>query len=220
MNRRAFLAVIVLALAAAVAAAFVDWRAPFDPLPSWNASASKDAIIHFVKRATDEGGPDYIPPERRIATFDNDGTLWVEQPAYVEAVYTLDRIKALAPQHPEWAETEPFKSVLAGDFAALARRGDAAIDAVIVAATAGMTEAQYKKSVADWIATARHPRFLRPYTALVYQPMLELLDYLRDHGFKTYIVSGGSVDFMRARVAASISCAPGPRRPTASRPSR
>lgn len=199
MTRRGFLAVIALALAAAVAVALgPDWRAPFDPLPSWNEDTAKHSIIDFVKRATAEGGPDFVPPEKRIATFDNDGTLWAEQPVYPEVVFIFDRIKALAPQHPEWAETEPFKSALAGDYQAVARQGDAAFQALAVAAGAGMTDAEYTRTVAAWIVTARHPRFDRPYTDLVYQPMLELLSYLRDHGFKTFIVSGGGVEFLRA----------------------
>ncbi|MHB1219676.1 MAG: HAD family hydrolase [Alphaproteobacteria bacterium] len=198
MRRRTFLAVIVLALVAAVAVALApNWRAAFDPLPSWNEGTAKHVILDFVKRATAEGGPDFIPPEKRIATFDNDGTLWVEQPVYTEAVFTFDRVKALAPAHPEWAETEPYKSALAGDYDAVARQGDAAFQRLAMAASTGMTNAEFEQSVVQWLETARHPRFDRPYTDLVYQPMLELLAYLRDNGFKTFIVSGGGVEFMR-----------------------
>ena len=198
MRRRTFLAVIGLALAAAVAIGVApDWRAAFDPLPSWSEGTAKHTIIDYVKRATAEGGPDFIPPEKRIATFDNDGTLWAEQPAYPQAVFTFDRIKALAPSHPEWAETEPYKSALAGDYAAVARGGDLAFQTLFTAASAGMTDVEFEQSVVQWLETARHPRFNRPYTDLVYQPMLELLSYLRDNGFKTFIVSGGAVEFMR-----------------------
>lgn len=199
MRRRTFLAVIVLALVAAIAVALApSWRVAFDPLPSWNEGTAKHVILDFVKRATAEGGPDFIPPEKRIATFDNDGTLWVEQPVYTEAVFTFDRVKALAPSHPEWAETEPYKSALAGDYDAVARQGDAAFQRLAMAASTGMTNAEFEQSVVQWLETARHPRFDRPYTDLVYQPMLELLAYLRDNGFKTFVVSGGGVEFMRA----------------------
>ena len=175
-----------------------DWQKTFDPLPSWNEGTAKHSIINFVQRAVAEGGPDYIPPDKRIATFDNDGTLWAEQPVYPEAMFIIDRLKALAPQHPEWATTEPFKSALDGDIDGLARQGDAAIQTVAIAAGAGMSNAAYEQAAAHWLETARHPRFDRPYTELAYQPMLELLSYLRDNGFKTFIVSGGGLEFLRA----------------------
>ncbi|MGE0095189.1 MAG: HAD family hydrolase [Alphaproteobacteria bacterium] len=199
MRRRTFLTVIALALVGASAIALApDWRKTFDPLPSWNEGTAKHTIIDFVRRAVAEGGPDYIPPEKRIATFDNDGTLWVEQPTYPETVFIFDRVKALAPQHPEWAEAEPYKSALAGDYKAVARQGDAALLTLAITAGAGMTDAAFEQAAAQWLETARHPRFDRPYTDLAYRPMLELLSYLRDNGFKTFIVSGGGIAFLRA----------------------
>ncbi len=167
------------------------------PLPSWNDGATKQAILDFVAAAVTEGGPGYLAPEDRIATFDNDGTLWVEQPLYTQGIFALDRLHALAPQHPEWAMTEPFKSALAGDFAAIAKGGEKAIFEIIAATHAGIDETAFETTVADWIASARDKRFDRPYTELVYQPMLEVLDHLRDNGFETWIVSGGGMDFMR-----------------------
>jgi len=168
-----------------------------DPLPSWNDGAAKHAIVAAVKEATTAGRPGFIPVAERIATFDNDGTLWVEQPMYTQLAFALDRVKTLAPQHPEWATQEPFASLLKGDLKAALAGGDHAILDIIMATHAGMTTAQFETIVTDWLATARHPRFKRPYTELVYQPMLELLAYLRANGFKTYIVSGGGVEFMR-----------------------
>ena len=199
MRRRTFLAVIVLALVAATAIGVApDWQKTFDPLPSWNEGTAKHEIINFVNRAVAEGRPDYIPPEKRIATFDNDGTLWVEQPVYPEGVFIFDRIKALAPQHPEWADTEPYKSAIAGDIEGVAKQGDAAFLTLAIAVGSGMTDAEYEQAAIQWIETARHPRFDRLYTELAYQPMLELLSYLRDNGFKTFIVSGGGTAFLRA----------------------
>ena len=168
-----------------------------DPLPSWNDGAAKGAILDFVAAVTTEGGPDFVPASERIATFDNDGTLWIEQPIYNQAVFVFDRIKALAPAHPEWATTPPFKAVLDGDRAALAAVGEQGLVETLMATHAGMTTDEFAATVTDWLATARHPRFDRPYTSLVYQPMLELLAYLRAQGFKTYIVSGGGIEFMR-----------------------
>jgi phosphoglycolate phosphatase-like HAD superfamily hydrolase len=170
---------------------------PADPLPSWNGGPAKTAIVEFVEAVTTEGGVDYVPPDARIATFDNDGTLWAEQPIYFQFAFALDRIKALAPQHPEWQDTQPFKAVLEGDPQALAASGEKGLLEIIAATHAGMTTDEFSATVADWLATARHPRFDRPYTELVYQPMLELLAYLRESGFKTFIVSGGGVEFMR-----------------------
>ena len=146
---------------------------------------------------TTQGTPDFVPPAERIATFDNDGTLWCEQPIYFQAAFALDRVKAMAPQHPEWKTTQPFKALLANDMKTFAAAGEKGLLAVVGATHAGMTTDEFSKSVTDWIATARHPRFNRPYTDLVYQPMLELLAYLRSNGFKTFIVSGGGVEFMR-----------------------
>ena len=172
-------------------------QAQRDPLPSWNDGATKASIIDFVARVTTQGGPDFVPAEQRIATFDNDGTLWVEQPMYVQLAFTLDRVKALAPMHPDWKTKQPFKAVLDGDMKALAASGEKGLVELIAVTHAGMTTEEFEKIVTDWLATARDHRFKRPYTELVYQPMLELLAYLRANGFKTFIVSGGGIEFMR-----------------------
>jgi phosphoserine phosphatase len=171
--------------------------APADPLASWNDGPTKAAIIGFVEQVTREGGPDFVPPAERIATFDNDGTLWTEQPAYTQLLFALDRVRAMAPQHPEWRHEDPFRSVLAGDTEGLAAAGEEGLLEIVGATHAGMTTDEFEAIAADWIATAEHPKFKRKYTELVYQPMLELLDYLRGNGFKTFIVSGGGVEFMR-----------------------
>jgi hypothetical protein len=168
------------------------------PLPSWNEGPARQAIIDFVARTTTEGSPDFVPPRERIAVFDNDGTLWAEQPMYFQLAFALDRVKALAPQHPEWATTEPFASVLKGDMKGVMAGGEKALVELIMATHAGMTTEEFDKVVREWVATAKHPTTGRPYTAMVYQPMLELLSYLRDNGFKTFIVSGGGIEFMRA----------------------
>ena len=168
-----------------------------DPLPSWNGGATKQSIVDFVAAVTREGSPDFVPAPERIATFDNDGTLWVEHPMYVQLVFALDRVKAMAPLHPEWKDKQPFKAVLDGDMKTLAESGEHGLMEVMMAAHAGMTSDEFTKIVTDWLATARDPRFKRPHTELVYQPMLELLAYLRANGFKTYIVSGGGIEFMR-----------------------
>ena len=168
-----------------------------DPLPSWNDGPSKKAIVDFVARVTKAGGAEFVAAPERIAVFDNDGTLWSEQPLYFQFLFALDRVKVLAPQHPEWKEQEPFKSVLAGDTKAALAGGEPAIGALVAATHAGMTTEEFEKIVLDWTASAKHPRFQRPYTECVYQPMLELLAYLRANGFKTFIVSGGGADFMR-----------------------
>ncbi|MGO4677584.1 HAD family hydrolase [Bosea sp. 2YAB26] len=168
-----------------------------DALPSWNEGPTKASIIDFVTRVTTQGGADFVAPAERIAVFDNDGTLWVEQPMYVQLAFVLDRVKALAPQNPGWKTKQPFKAVLAGDMRALAATGEQGLMQLIGATHAGMTSEEFAKITTDWLATARHPRFKRPYTELVYQPMLELLAHLRANGFKTYIVSGGGVEFMR-----------------------
>ena len=168
-----------------------------DPLPSWNDGAVKKSITDFVARVTAPGGPDFISTEQRIAAFDNDGTLWCEQPVYFQFAFALDRIRSMAPQHPEWKTTQPFKAILDKDMKALATSGEKGLLQVMAATHAGMTTEQFSEAVTDWIAFARHPRFNRPYTELVYQPMLELLAYLRANGFKTFVVSGGGVEFMR-----------------------
>ncbi len=190
----------VLAGAVLGAALSLGWSLPTlaqgDPLPSWNDTPTKQAIVEFVGRVT-KAGPDFVAPAERIATFDNDGTLWVEQPMYVQMAFALDRVKALAPLHPEWKYTEPFQSVLEGDMKTLIESGERGLVEMIMVTHAGMTTDEFSKIVTDWLAAARHPRFKRPYTELVYQPMLELLSYLRANGFKTFIVSGGGVEFMR-----------------------
>jgi len=168
-----------------------------DPLPSWNDTGPKAAIVSFVEKVTKEGSPDFVPEPERIAVFDNDGTLWVEHPMYTQLAFALDRVKALAPQHPDWATTQPFQAVLEGDMKALAAAGEKGLMEIIGATHAGMTTARFQTIVSDWLATARDSRFKRPYTELVYQPMIELLAYLRANGFKTFIVSGGGIEFMR-----------------------
>lgn len=167
------------------------------PLPSWNDGAAKQSILDLVAAVTHEGSPDFVPPAERIATFDNDGTLWVEHPMYTQLVFALDRVKALAPLHPEWKDTQPFKAALEGDMKTLAASGEHGLMALLVATHTGMTANEFQKIVLDWIATARDPRFKRPYTDLVYLPMIELLGFLRANGFKTFIASGGGVEFMR-----------------------
>jgi hypothetical protein len=168
-----------------------------DPLPSWNDTGPKKAIVTFVEKVTKEGSPDFVPPAERIATFDNDGTLWAEQPMYFQAFFVFDRVKALAPQHPEWKTKEPFASLLKGDMKSALAGGDRALLELVMATHTGMTTEEFEKIVKDWIATAKHPKTNRPYTEMVYQPMLELLAYLRANGFKTFIVSGGGIEFMR-----------------------
>lgn len=168
-----------------------------DPLPSWNVSPARTAITAFVEAVTTKDGADYVPPAARIAVFDNDGTLWVEQPMYNQAAFALDRVKALAPAHPEWRTTQPFKGLLEHDMKAVAAAGLKGVVELVMATHAGMTTDEFATIVTDWMAKARHPRFDRPYTELIYQPMQELLGYLRDNGFKIYIVSGGGIEFMR-----------------------
>ncbi|MGT2436369.1 HAD family hydrolase [Bradyrhizobium betae] len=172
-------------------------RGQSDPLPSWNDGAAKTAITGFVAGVTKDGGADFVPPAERIAVFDNDGTLWCEQPAYFQFAFGLDSVKAMAATHPGWKQQQPFKAFLAGDKQALAAQGQQALLTLVAAAHSGMTTDAYAASVADWLARAQHPRFNRPYNELVYQPMVELLAYLRSNGFKTFIVSGGGVEFMR-----------------------
>jgi len=167
------------------------------PLSSWNDVASKQAIIAFVEKVTRKDSPDYVAPADRIATFDNDGCLWSEKPVYFQLLFAIDRVKQLAPEHPEWKTEQPFKAVLEGDKETLAQAGMEGLAKLIMASHAGMTTDQFAKTVRDWLKTARHPRFQRPYNELVYQPMLELLIYLRANGFKTYIVSGGGIEMIR-----------------------
>lgn len=182
--------------------------APSDPLRSWREGPAKQAIVSFVAAATDASSAQFVPPEARIATFDNDGTLWPSHPMYTQLAFALDRIKALAPEHPEWKDQQPFKAVLAGDLEAVAASGEKGVLELIMASHAGMSTSQFEAVVTDWLAKARHPRFERPYTELAYQPMLELLAYLRANGFKTYIVSGGGVAFMRPMTEAVYGIPP------------
>lgn len=168
-----------------------------EPLPSWNDGESKKAIIAYVKKVTDSTSADYIPVNDRIATFDNDGTLWAEQPLYFQFFFMIDRIKALAPQHPEWKTKEPFKSVLEGDMKKALGSGEKGIGAMMAATLSGMTSHEFDKEVTDWANNAKHPQTQKKFTEMIYQPMLELMDYLRDNEFKTFIVSGGDIDFMR-----------------------
>jgi phosphoserine phosphatase len=186
-----------LALIAATAC-FSSALAQTDPLPSWNEGPAKQAIMDFVDDVTREVSPDFIPPPERIATFDNDGTLWIEQPMYVQFAFALDQVEALAPLHPEWKDKQPFKAVLEGDMAALAAAGEHGAVEIVAVTHAGMTPEEFRQAVEAWLSTARHPRFHRRYDELVYQPMLEVLAYMRAHGFKTFIVSGGGVEFIRA----------------------
>ena len=166
------------------------------PLASWNDGPTRQAIVDFVRLATTPGSR-FVKPEERIAVFDNDGTLWAEQPMYFQFLFALDRVRALAPQHPEWSTREPFKSVIAGDIKGVLAGGEAALMQVLAASHAGMTTEEFAGIVREWITTARHPQSGKPYTAMAYQPMIEVLAYLRANGFKTYIVSGGGIDFMR-----------------------
>ncbi len=168
-----------------------------DVLPSWRDTGPRQAIIDFVAKVTQEGSPDFVPAVERIAVFDNDGTLWSEQPMYFQAFFMRDRIEALAPQHPEWEEEEPFASVLKGDYKTALAGGEHALIELAMATHAGTTTEEFAALVSDWIATARHPVTGRLFTGMVFQPMLEVLDYLRAHDFKTYIVSGGGIEFMR-----------------------
>src|SRR6266568_4116101 len=177
-NKFVLLAIVIASLTTAYAQ---------DPLPSWNDGPTKKSITEFVAKVTKEGSPDFVPPEERIATLDNDGTLWCEQPLYFQLLFALDRVKALAPQHPEWKTKEPFASLLKGDVKGALAGGERAMLEIIVATHAGMTTAEFEQIVKDWIATAKHPKFKRPYTECVYQPMVELLAYLRANGFKNFI---------------------------------
>ncbi len=168
-----------------------------DPLPSWNDGNAKQAILDFVGRVTDPASPDFVPEPERIATFDNDGTLWAEQPLYFQLFFAIDRVKALAPEHPEWADRQPFKAVLEDDMESLAATGEHGLLELVMATHAGMTTDEFAATAMDWLATARHPNTGRPFTEMVYQPMLEVLDYLRANGFTTYIASAGGIEFMR-----------------------
>jgi hypothetical protein len=191
--RAAFVSIVALVALAAVGAA----SAQTDPLPSWNDGPARARIVGFVQAVTEEGGKDYVPPADRIAVFDNDGCLWSEQPAYFQLLFAIDRVKALAPKHPEWKTKQPFKAVLEGDMKTLAASGEKGLLELVMATHANLTSDEFAQIVRDWLATARHPKLKRPYTELVYQPMLELLAYLRANGFQTWIVSGGGIEFVR-----------------------
>ena len=186
------LAVMVAMLFSGLAAAQAA-----DPLPSWNDGRAKQSIIAFVQKATTPGTPDFVPPDARVATFDNDGTLWAEKPMYFQVFFALNRVKELASQHPEWKTQEPFASLLKGDMKTALAGGDKALLEIVMATHAGMTTTEFEAEVRNWITTARHPQTKKLYTEMVYQPMLELLSYLRANGFKTFIVSGGGIEFMR-----------------------
>jgi phosphoglycolate phosphatase-like HAD superfamily hydrolase len=168
-----------------------------DPLPSWNDGHVKQQILEFVDRVTDPASPDFVPPPERIATFDNDGTLWSEKPVYFQLLFAMDRVRELAPKHPEWKDRQPFKGALEGDLGSVAATGEHGLLELVMASHTGMTTAEFEQIVEDWLASARHPELDRPYTELVYQPMLEVLAHLRARGFKTFITSGGGIEFMR-----------------------
>lgn len=197
VHRRAILAALLASTAVAAASSAYSAPTESDPLPSWNDGKTKQSIMDFVDAVTHEGSPDFVPVSQRIATFDNDGTLWCEQPMYVQLAFALDRVKALAPMHPEWKTKQPFKAVLDGDMKVLAQAGERGLLELVMDTHAGMTTEEFTHIVSAWLSTARHPKFNRPYTDLVYQPMIELLAYLRAVGFKTFIVSGGGIEFMR-----------------------
>jgi phosphoglycolate phosphatase-like HAD superfamily hydrolase len=191
MKKLAFVLVLSLILGGVASGQLAD------PLPSWNDGPVKKNIIEFVGKITREGSPDFVPVPERIAAFDNDGTLWAEQPMYFQLIFALDRVKTLAPQHPEWKDKEPFASLLKGDVKGALAGGEPAIFQIVMATHAGMTTAEFEQIVKDWVATAKHPKTGKLFTEMVYQPMIELLDYLRANGFKTFIVSGGGIEFMR-----------------------
>lgn len=206
VSRRALLSALSVLPAVAMlrpVSAFAQGVAPRDLsprgdlLPSWNDTSSKKAILAFVERVTKQGTPDFVPEPERIAVFDNDGTLWVEQPLYSQLLFAVDRVKILAPQHPEWKTKEPFASILRGDVKGVLAGGEKAVVPIVIATHSGMTSDEFDQIVRDWIATAKHPVTKRLYTQMVYQPMLELVAYLRANSFKTFIVSGGGIDFMR-----------------------
>jgi phosphoglycolate phosphatase-like HAD superfamily hydrolase len=179
-----------------------------DPLPSWNDCPAKQAMVDFVAKVTTESGPDFVPLPERIATFDNDGTLWCEQPMYFQVMFAFERIKATAAQHPEWKDKQPFKSVLDGNQQQLSAQGEKGLLDIIETTHSGMTDTDFHQLVMDWMHTAQHPRFHRPYDQCIYQPMLEVLAYLRANGFKTFIVSGGGIDFMRPWVDSAYGIPP------------
>jgi len=189
MKRQSILTLVLMLVLAPAASA--------DPLPSWKTGPGKSAILDFVSAVTDVDSPDYVRPEERIAVFDNDGTLWAEQPAYFQLFFAIDRVRAMAPDHPEWKTTQPFKAALEGDLKGVLASGEKGLFQIVMATHSGMTIEEFRAAAADWFATGRHPTFDKPYTEMVYQPMLELLSYLRESGFKTFIVSGGGIELIR-----------------------
>lgn len=189
---KTFTSTLALCLTVALPAIAQD-----DPLPSWHDGDTKSAIVAFVEAVTTEGSGDYVDEDARIATFDNDGTLWVEQPMYTQLAFAFDRVKAMVDENPEWRTTQPFQAVLEGDMKTLGEAGEKGLLEIVGATHSGMSTENFETIVTDWLASAKHPRFDKPYTKLVYQPMLELIDYLQDNDFKTYIVSGGGIEFMR-----------------------
>ncbi len=188
---------LLAVLLAAFASGCTPTQNPQNPLPSWNDGSTKKAILEFVAAVTEKGGKDYVEPAERIAVFDNDGTLWVEYPMYTQVLFAFDRVKELAPQHPEWKTKQPFKALLEGDMKTVGASGMKGVIEIVMATHSGMTAAEFEKTVTNWLGTHKHPRFKRLYTESVYQPQLELLAYLRANGFKTFIVSGGGIAFMR-----------------------
>ena len=191
------LAALCTALSLTIGCAALETSKPADPLPSWNDGAQKQAIVAFVTKVSTPGSSDYVPPDERIAVFDNDGTLWSEQPFYFQLFFALERVKNMAPEHPEWRTEQPFRAAIESDMDTLLAGGSKALLDLVLVTHAGMTTTEFERIVSDWIATARHPKLQRPLTDLVFQPMLELLAYLRANQFKTYIVSGGGIEFMR-----------------------
>ena len=209
MVRHRFHPLRVLAVALPLLAAGLGGQAPGDdPLPSWNARASKKAIEDFVGRVTRQGGPDFVPVTERIAVFDNDGTLWSEQPMYFQLLFAFDRVRALAPKHPDWKDKQPFKGVIEGDMKAVAASGEKGLLQIVAASHFGNTTEEFDGIVREWIGSARHPTTKRLLTEMTYQPMLEVLAYLRANGFKTYVVSGGGVEFMRPWVERTYGIPP------------
>jgi len=198
VSRRRWLGAVVLSGLLVACAPMRGAMPSGDPLPSWNEGANKQRIVAFVKAVSSEGGKDYVLPQERVAVFDNDGTLWLEYPMYTQVLFVFDRIRAMAPQRPEWKDKEPYKSVIAGDIKGALASGERGLFEMVMVAQSGMSTDAFDGEVRKWIAKAQDPRFKRHYDTLTYAPMLELLRYLRAHGFKTYIVSGGTVDFMRA----------------------
>jgi len=196
-HRRAVLKALFTSVASTIILSKSRALAQGNPLPSWRDGKAKQSILDFVATVTREGSPGFVPVSQRVATFDNDGTLWCEQPMYVQVAFALDQVKARAREHPEWKKKQPFKAVLDGDMKALAATGERGLVEIIMATHADMSTEDFERVVTDWLSKARHPRFKRPYTECVYQPMLELMAYLRANGFRTYIVSGGGIEFMR-----------------------